>query len=417
MKKDNILSNNIDLELIKKCAKSYSVSTGLGCSLSLKDGQIIEDYGNSCTKCKICTIANIPIEKKLNFDVYSMSEAEKFGGKYIYSCPMGLTCFVSLILSANGTYAKLTVGPFLMFDKQDYIDYDLEYYDSKVKEEIIAQLENINYISPEKATMLSELLFMSSGFVNNIYEANRMIERQNSSEIQNQLNDYIAELKSNPQITSYPFQTEKLLVKAIINSDKNLANQYLNQIFGHIFLAGTVNLGMAKARIIELFVLISRSAIDSGADADEILILNNIYISELPTIDSVDELCFRVTKITNKFMDSIFHVVNTKNASIVRKTINYINSNFADKISLEETATKMFLSPSYFSRLFKKETGENFNHYLNIVRIEESKKLLVNKNVKIAEVAQMVGFEDQSYYTKVFKKLTKVSPLKYRENK
>ena len=55
-----------------------------------------------------------------------MAESTRFGGKYVYFCPMGLTCFVSPVLEDEEATAKLTVGPFLMVDRQDYIACDLE---------------------------------------------------------------------------------------------------------------------------------------------------------------------------------------------------------------------------------------------------------------------------------------------------
>ena len=74
----------------------------------------------------------------------------------------------------------------------------------------------------------------------------------------------------------------------------------------------------------------------------------------------------------------------------------------------------VYLSPAYFSRVFKKEMGVTFNSFLNEVRIEKSKSLLRNNDLKMVDIALMVGFESQSYFTKVFKKITGISPLQYR---
>ena len=87
------------------------------------------------------------------------------------------------------------------------------------------------------------------------------------------------------------------------------------------------------------------------------------------------------------------------------------------KITLEEVASYVYLSPSYFSKVFKDEMHCNFNSYLNRLRIEKSKQLLLSENVRLVEVSGLVGFEDQSYFSKVFKKLTGVSPGKFRESR
>jgi len=90
--------------------------------------------------------------------------------------------------------------------------------------------------------------------------------------------------------------------------------------------------------------------------------------------------------------------------------------NYMKKIALEDVAGSVYLSPAYFSRVFKQETGHNFSSYLNKIRIDESKKLLRNASVNISDVAGMVGYEDQSYYSKVFKKIVGVSPLRFRQS-
>lgn len=87
------------------------------------------------------------------------------------------------------------------------------------------------------------------------------------------------------------------------------------------------------------------------------------------------------------------------------------------KITLEEVASYVYLSPSYFSKIFKEEMKVNFNTYLNYVRIEKSKKLLLDDSIVLVDLSNLVGFEDQSYFSKVFKKITGVSPGKYRESR
>ena len=84
---------------------------------------------------------------------------------------------------------------------------------------------------------------------------------------------------------------------------------------------------------------------------------------------------------------------------------------------MEEMARRVYLSPAYFSRVFKQETGETFNNCLNRIRIEKSKELLLHQNLRLTDIAQLTGFEDQSYFTKVFRRITGVPPLKFRENK
>lgn len=91
-----------------------------------------------------------------------------------------------------------------------------------------------------------------------------------------------------------------------------------------------------------------------------------------------------------------------------------MSEKFNTPLSLEEVAAHVHLHPSYFSTMFKNVTGSSFKEYLNKIRIEESKLLLLNTDFSIIDIAIAVGFEDQSYFSKVFKKFTGTTPKQFR---
>ena len=108
------------------------------------------------------------------------------------------------------------------------------------------------------------------------------------------------------------------------------------------------------------------------------------------------------------------NIIPSKNSELIKKAIQYIAQNFASAISLEDVATHGHLNPAYFSTVFKQSTGSSFKEYLNMVRIEESKRLLSNTTYSVIDIAIATGFEDQSYFSKVFKKYTGLTPKQYR---
>lgn len=103
-----------------------------------------------------------------------------------------------------------------------------------------------------------------------------------------------------------------------------------------------------------------------------------------------------------------------KNMEIMKNAIHFITENYAYRITLSDVASETHLNPAYFSSLFKKSTGISFKEYLNLVRIEESKRLLITTEFSIIDIAIGIGFEDQSYFSKVFKKYTGVTPKQFR---
>lgn len=128
----------------------------------------------------------------------------------------------------------------------------------------------------------------------------------------------------------------------------------------------------------------------------------------------MDVLCCKLQEIVETFSRSMFQHTPNKNSEVIRKAMTYISANFHTVITLEAVAGYVHLHPSYFSTLFKQSTGSSFKEYLNMVRIEESKRLLANTDFSILDVAIAAGFEDQSYFTKVFRKYTGMTPKQFR---
>lgn len=99
---------------------------------------------------------------------------------------------------------------------------------------------------------------------------------------------------------------------------------------------------------------------------------------------------------------------------LIQKVKTYIASHYEENLSLEHLANMVHLSPSYLSRLFKKETTENLSLYVQNVRIEEAKILLQTTKLKAYEVGERVGIPDPVYFSKIFKKVTGKKPKDYK---
>lgn len=153
---------------------------------------------------------------------------------------------------------------------------------------------------------------------------------------------------------------------------------------------------------------------EGGADVEQIFGLNYKYLNTIHNFKTVEELTFWLSKIMIRFTDCVFNLKDIKHADVIYKAVNYINENYMKKITLEEVAAHVYLSPSYFSKVFKDNMNCNFNTYVNRVRVEKSKQLLLNENINLVDVSNLVGYEDQSYFSKVFKKIEGVTPGKYR---
>ena len=121
------------------------------------------------------------------------------------------------------------------------------------------------------------------------------------------------------------------------------------------------------------------------------------------------------------FMNRVFEGVQSKSVSkdqfspLVQDGLAYLEKNFDRNISLEEICEALGVSRNYFSFLFKKETGENIWSYLTEIRLKKAKELLRTTEDKTYAIAYQVGYDNPSYFSKLFKKSTGMTPNEFRK--
>lgn len=95
--------------------------------------------------------------------------------------------------------------------------------------------------------------------------------------------------------------------------------------------------------------------------------------------------------------------------------LHYIREHYAEDLSLEKMASVVFLNPAYFSQLFKHKTGQGYKEYVTSLRLEQAKLLLLNPRLKLAEIAERVGYQDMKHFTQMFRKKFQLTPTEYRQ--
>ena len=132
---------------------------------------------------------------------------------------------------------------------------------------------------------------------------------------------------------------------------------------------------------------------------------------------------YLVTLLNTIAVDSIYLKEKIKsnnnlsyNAS-VKKAIDYLDARYHETITLSDIAAHLNISKCYLCSLFKKQTGKNFSQYLNEIRINKSKELLLKEPLSILDIALSVGFNNQNYYNVMFKKITNYTPLQFRNHR
>ncbi len=412
------------IDRIKKCMEHYYCAVGIQCMLIGPDGKVLhctpgDGYHRFCKRLQDTPSCRINCD---HAHLYGSYQAERFGGKYVFFCPVGLVHWASPIVVDGVFKGAVLGGPVFMVDPEEFLMDEFILKDNIGGlniDELKKLVRHVPVVQPKLVESMSELLFMvashNSGTAFAQYIEDRELHQQQSD-----ISEYVQEIKSGAResgTANYPFEKEKELLTLISLGDKAGAQKVLNEIFGHIFFSAGGDFEVIKARVMELIVLLSRAAMEGGADAEQIFGLNYRYLQEIHSFGNIDELTFWLSKIMARFTDYVFNLAHVKHVDIIYKAVNFVKQNYMRKITLEEVASHVYLSPSYFSKIFKKEVGCSFNTYLNKVRIEMSKRLLLDENIPLVDIASLAGYEDQSYFGKVFKKMTGLSPGKYRESR
>lgn len=373
--------------------------------------------------CPICALwaarSAAEVEKERRSQVFAAYQAERFGGKYIQLCPHSLLFWASPIIVDGIMSAAFVGGPVMVVEAEE-VFAELESSGSLpegAEAALRSALEAAPRVSPRRATSLAETLSdIAAAFGAAACGAAPFGPKLERQEIEAKISERIQELKDRDEGPLYPIEKERELRLAISKGDKKEAQSLLNEILGHVFFSSGGEARVVKARTLELVVLLSRAALDGGADMEQILGLNFTYLDQLTRMRSVDDIASWLSRIMVRFTDLVFNLKDVKHSDVIQRAIRYINAHFQEEMTLNDVARSVYLSPTYFSKLFSEEMGCHFTTYLNRMRIEKSKILLRNPDIALVDIAGMVGYEDQSYFTKVFKRFAGLPPGKYRES-
>lgn len=326
-----------------------------------------------------------------NTHLYGCYEAVRWDNKYIYYCPCGYIFIAVPIIDERGVLnSGIITGPIMMGEAEDFED--------------APEIPNFTTGRVNDITEIISALFVPEG-----------AKKAKVPSTEDFLNTIYKELELLPKDKNYPMRLEKELQEAIVRRDGKSARELLNKLLGQIFFYSNGDFAVIKARAMELVVLLSRSAIDGGANAQQIFNLNGTILQEAEAFENIEKLSIWLSGAVNRFMSYMFEFNDIKHADTIYKVTAYIKNNYMKKLSLDEIADYVFLSKTYLSKIFNREMNMTLSAYINKVRVEKSKILLRDSSMSIAEVAVLVGYEDQSYFTKMFKSITGISPGVYKE--
>ena len=362
--------------------------TGVKVHLIDTSGETIAAYGQAETPCTP-TPACRALQRK------SGERALALGGAYIFACPMAYTHIAYPLIRDGELLGTVLIGPFLMNADE-------------------AEEARLPLIEPERVTALSRLVNYT---FQSILPAERAILLRSYETLsgQSRINEAIQMYKNQALPATYDFfyRKERELLSVVRTGDVKRAKALMNELLGHVLFSEGWNVAAARLRAIELTTLLSRVAMEGGAQSDAVFALNERFLSLISRREDIEGVSMLLLEVVESFMDAMFNSLDKGNLHI-RRALRYIAAHYAQPLRVSDVAKALGLNADYFAALFRSTVGEPFPAYLSRVRIERSKELLLSTDNSITDIALAMGFSDQSYFCRVFKQLTGVSPGKYR---
>ena len=348
---------------------------------------------------------------------YALQESINLGEPHVFSPAPGLSSWVVALENRRMVHGGLIGGEVLIRDLSDTREETLDYLIShgmgqRQAEEFLGGLPVWPGVRvQEAAESLRATFYQISGWKPDLMKENRLKALQ-----QEQINEAIEDQRKSGKQAIYAFEKERVLLASIRAGDRNGARRILNEMLAAIYMSSP-QLVVLRARAIELMTCLTRAAIEDNPLLEPLIESNHAWTEQLVRARSFEDLSQVLMNALDDFTEGIYlQGVNRSNPK-VSKALDYIGRSFSKSVSLKSVAAEVGLSPCRLSHLVKAFTGKTVLQIVQQVRIQHAQQLLERTSLGCAEIAYEVGFGDQSYFIKHFKRVAGMTPARYRRSR
>ena len=346
----------------------------------------------------------------------SLKIAIETGQSYITLCHAGIVLVCVPIMDKDKALGGMFFGKCLWEPVTEILVKDIEkrLKDIRInKKKLATAMSELAVIQGRQihkaAEFLFDLLYEVGGFDSRIIRW-----RRQRAEQQSQIGEFIQERKKLGTEWRYPLESERELLGKVKIGDRIGAKEILNSILGTILFHNPGELGVLKARLLELLSILSRAAVEGGVDVNVMLEKNLTFVNKVMQINEQGDLCAWISMALNEFIELVYSSQDGRKITQIRPAINYIDANYDKPITLAEVARASHLSASRLAHIFKEQMGITIMDYVTSVRIERAKQLLLATQQNCTEICFEVGYNNQSYFTRIFKELVGLTPHQFR---
>lgn len=414
---NNGIFSLIPQERMMDVMETLHAYTGISIRLIDGEGTPICSFGETNGYCALLKKHAFSQDACLENHRKAGLHAQKIGEGYIFSCHANLNHIAFPLINREELLGSVILGPFLMDHPDSTLVSDLAeryHLSPSLSLELYDESAGLKVLHPERVQQLKKLM---DHLFSPLLPSERLLLMQNQEKAYQQarINETIQIYKGREADGSqrFFFEKERELLSKVRTGNVKAVKTLLNELIGFVLFSEGGKIDTVRVHAIELTTLLSRVAIEGGAQADSMFQLNSRFLSILYQERNVEELCLHLQEVLESFMSAMFYD-RDKGNPYIRKALRYMAEHYSEHLELGRVAEEVQLSPSYFSSLFRQVVGVSFREHLCRIRVEESKRLLVSSEYSLTDIAMAMGFPDQSYYCKVFKRLVGLTPSKYR---
>jgi len=211
----------------------------------------------------------------------------------------------------------------------------------------------------------------------------------------------------------HAYEKERHLLACIRAGDRTGARRILNEMLAAVFLANAEPV-VIRARAVELLSGLVRAAVEDNPLLEPLLDRLLGWAGDVNQALDFETISHETTRALDAFIDDVYlHGVNRTNVHVQRATA-FIARHYGEPIGLEQVAAAAGISPSRLAHVMKACTGRTTGALIEEVRVRRAQELLDRSTQSCAEIGYAVGFADQSYFTRRFRRLTGTTPARYR---
>jgi len=351
-------------------------------------------------------------------------EALRWGEAIISKCCYFIMQITAPVIKEGKLVGNLVASPFLLIDPSELQPEELVFLHKGKPEKIRAfekALSSVPIVKDEETKKAAQHLFRLADRLSDP-DLRGLLKVREAQELQGKIAEQIYDLKNLDRdftphsLSKLIYEREKEIITKIRLGDRSGAKEILFQLLAIILIQYLENFELLKISILELLIILSRAAVEAGAKIEEMLGMRYGFVTELARIKDQENLCLWVVKVLEKLTDRIYQTRNGKNYQRLKKALDFIETHYGEPLTVDRVAKEVYLSSSRLSHIIKSELGVTLGDYISKVRIEKAEALLKDRELSISQIALEVGFPDQSYFTKVFKKVENCTPKVFRQN-